>query len=67
MSSADALYAVLAEQLSAEFLTDDHNLVEGPTFPGTIKVLQLPLRTYGNVKPDWPHRAHQIWPHPDRP
>jgi predicted nucleic acid-binding protein len=44
MSAADALYVVLAEQLSARFLTDDHNLVEAPTFPRTIKVLQLPLR-----------------------
>ena len=44
MTAADALYVALAEQLSAEFLTDDHNLVEAPAFPRTIKVLQLPLR-----------------------
>jgi predicted nucleic acid-binding protein len=44
MSAADAIYVVLAERLSAEFLTDDHNLVEAPTFPRTIKVLQVPLR-----------------------
>ena len=44
MTAADALYVVLAEQLSAEFLTDDHNLVEAPTFPRTIKVIRLPLR-----------------------
>ena len=34
----------VAEQLSADFLTDDHNLVEAPTFPRTIKALRLPLR-----------------------
>ena len=44
MTAAAALYVVLAEQLSAEFLTDDHSLVESPTFPRTIKVLQLPFR-----------------------
>jgi D-isomer specific 2-hydroxyacid dehydrogenase, NAD binding domain len=33
-----------AKQLSAEFLTDDHNLVEAPEFPRTIKVLQLSFR-----------------------
>jgi predicted nucleic acid-binding protein len=44
MTAADALYVVLAEELSAEFLTDDHNLVEAATFPRTIKVLQLPIR-----------------------
>ena len=33
MTAADALYVVLAEHLGADFLTDDHNLVDGPTFP----------------------------------
>ena len=37
MTAADALYVVLAEELSAEFLIDVHNLVEAPTFPRTIK------------------------------
>lgn len=33
MTAADALYVVLAEHLQADFLTDDRNLVEAPTFP----------------------------------
>lgn len=44
MTAADAFYVVLAEQLSADFLTDDHRLVEAPTFPGAVNVLRLPLR-----------------------
>ena len=32
MTAADALYVVLAEHLGADFLTDDPNLVDGPTF-----------------------------------
>jgi predicted nucleic acid-binding protein len=42
MTAADALYVVMAEHLGAHFLTDDHNLVEGPTFPRTVNVLRLP-------------------------
>lgn len=38
MTAADAVYVVLVEQLRADFLTDDHNLVDGPTFPSTFKV-----------------------------
>ena len=41
MTAADALYVALAEQLHASFLTDDHNLVQAPTFPGSITVLRL--------------------------
>jgi len=44
MTAADALYVVLAEQLSADFLTDDHSLVDGPTFPRRLKVLRLRAR-----------------------
>jgi predicted nucleic acid-binding protein len=44
MTAADALYVVLAEHLHASFLTDDHNLVEAPTFPSTVSVLRLPRR-----------------------
>jgi len=44
MTAADALYVTLAEQLSGDFLTDDHNLVEAPTFPRSVNVLRLPLR-----------------------
>lgn len=43
MTAADALYVVLAEQLSAHFLTDDDNLVEAPTFPRAVNVLRLAL------------------------
>ncbi|HTX01738.1 MAG TPA: type II toxin-antitoxin system VapC family toxin [Acidimicrobiales bacterium] len=42
MTAADALYVVLAERLAADFLTDDHNLVDGPTFPRSIRALRLP-------------------------
>jgi predicted nucleic acid-binding protein len=45
MTAADALYVALAEHLSAGFLTDDHNLVDGPTFPHHVRVLRLPART----------------------
>jgi predicted nucleic acid-binding protein len=45
MTAADALYVVLAEHLGADFLTDDHNLVDGPTFPRGVNVLRLPART----------------------
>jgi len=44
ITAADSLYVVLTEQLNADFLTDDHNLVDGPTFPRSINVLRLPLR-----------------------
>lgn len=42
MTAADALYVVLAEHLDAAFLTDDHRLVDSPTFPRDIDVLRLP-------------------------
>jgi predicted nucleic acid-binding protein len=41
MTAADALYVVLAEHLGADFLTDDHNLVDAPTFPPNVNVLRL--------------------------
>ena len=44
MTAADALYVVLAEHLQADFLTDDHNLVDGPTFPPSINFLRLPTK-----------------------
>lgn len=44
MSAADAVYVVLAEQLNASFLTDDHRLIRTPSFPSGVTVLQLPLR-----------------------
>jgi predicted nucleic acid-binding protein len=42
MTAADALYVVLAEHLGADFLTDDHNLVDGPTFPRSVNALRIP-------------------------
>lgn len=33
MTAADAFYVVLCEQLRADFLTDDHNLVDGSSEP----------------------------------
>jgi len=42
MTAADALYVALAEHLGADFLTDDHKLADGPTFPRNLKVLRLP-------------------------
>ena len=40
-TAADALYVVVAEHLHAYFLTDDHNLVDAPTFPADVNVLRL--------------------------
>ena len=40
MAAAVALYVVLAEQLGADFLTDDHRLADGPTFPTGVRVLR---------------------------
>ena len=44
MSAADAIYVALAEQLGAALLTDDHRVIGAPTFPTSVRVLQLPLR-----------------------
>lgn len=44
MSAADALYVALAEDLGADLLTDDHRLVEAPTFPPAVDVLRLSVR-----------------------
>lgn len=44
MTAADALYVALAEHLGADFLTDDHNLADGPTFPRGVTVLRLGAR-----------------------
>jgi predicted nucleic acid-binding protein len=44
MTAADAIYVVLAEHLGADFLTDDHKLVDGPTFPSHVNVLRLSTR-----------------------
>lgn len=44
MTAADALYVALAEHLGADFLTDDHKLVDGPTFPRYVNALRLPAR-----------------------
>jgi predicted nucleic acid-binding protein len=42
LTAADALYVVLAEQLGASLLTDDHRLTQAPTFPSHVPVLRLP-------------------------
>lgn len=44
MTAADALYITLAEHLGAQFLTEDHRLVDGPTFPLHLNVLRLSAR-----------------------
>jgi predicted nucleic acid-binding protein len=44
MSAADAIYVALAEQLGAVLVTEDHRLIGAPTFPTSVRVLQLPLR-----------------------
>lgn len=41
MTAADALYVALAEDLGADFLTDDYRLAEAPTFPPGVNVLRL--------------------------
>jgi predicted nucleic acid-binding protein len=45
MTAADALYVALAEHLRADFLTDDHRLADGPTFPKSVNVLRLSIRS----------------------
>jgi hypothetical protein len=42
LTAADTLYVVLAEQLGASLLTDDHRSVQAPTFPAHVPVLRLP-------------------------
>jgi len=44
MTAADALYVALADHLGADFLTDDHKLADGPTFPRHLNVLRLSAR-----------------------
>ena len=44
MTAPDAFYVALAERLRADFLTDDHNLVDAPTFPRRLNVLRLGTR-----------------------
>ena len=44
MTAADALYVALAEDLGADFLTDDYRLAEAPTFPPGVNVLRLAVR-----------------------
>jgi predicted nucleic acid-binding protein len=45
MTVTDALYVALAEHLRADFLTDDHRLADGPTFPKSVNVLRLSIRS----------------------
>jgi predicted nucleic acid-binding protein len=45
MTAADALYVALAEHLRADFLTDDHRLADGPTFPKSVNLLRLSIRS----------------------
>jgi predicted nucleic acid-binding protein len=47
MTAADAFYVALAEHLSANFLTDDHNLAGAPTFPRQLHVLRFARRPLG--------------------
>ena len=41
----------------------------GDRYPGIIKMWEsawaefVPFLAFGNVNPDWPHRAHVFWPH----
>jgi predicted nucleic acid-binding protein len=43
LRAADALYVVLALELGAALLSDDHKLLSSPTFPASIAVLRLPF------------------------
>jgi predicted nucleic acid-binding protein len=44
MTTADAIYIALAKELGgAPFLSDDHKLMNAPTFPTDITVLRLPV------------------------
>ena len=42
LTAAGALYFALGEQLDASLLTDDHRLVQAPTFPSQVPVMRLP-------------------------
>jgi predicted nucleic acid-binding protein len=44
VTTADALCIALAEDLDADFLTDDHRPAEAPTLPPRLRVLRLPVR-----------------------
>lgn len=44
LTAADALYISLAEDLDADFLTDDHRLAGAPTLPPWLNVLRLSVR-----------------------
>jgi predicted nucleic acid-binding protein len=44
MTAANASHGALAEALEAALLTDDHRLVEAPTFPTGVNVLRLAIR-----------------------
>jgi predicted nucleic acid-binding protein len=44
MTAPDAFYVALPERLDADFLTDDHNLVDAATFPRRVNVLRLGAR-----------------------
>ena len=43
LRAADALYVVLAVELGAVLLSDDHKLLDSPTFPASVGVLRLPF------------------------
>lgn len=44
MTAANASHGALAEALEAALLTDDHRLVEAPTFPTGVNVQRLAIR-----------------------
>ena len=43
MRAADAIYVALSAELGALLLSDDHRLLNSPTFPSSVGVLRLPF------------------------
>ncbi len=43
LRSADAVYVSLASALDAFLLSDDHKMLNAPTFPSAVRTLRLPF------------------------
>ena len=51
LTAADALYIALAEDLDADFPTDDHRLAEAPILSPRLNILRLSVRPGPGVSP----------------
>ena len=43
LRAADAIYVALATELGGVLLSDDHKMLNAPTFPSSVSVLRLPF------------------------